>query len=90
MQGLFLVILGHFGPAWGPTWGPPRARPLGRMEHFGGRDTGLPGPKGDCLSSQQGWCWGCMSTDHSLCTGSWSPGSAARAKVLCEAQVQGA
>ena len=22
------------------------------MEHFGSRDTGLPGPKGDCLSSQ--------------------------------------
>ena len=27
-RGPFLVILGHFGPAWGPTWGPPWARPL--------------------------------------------------------------
>ena len=51
-RGLFLVILGHFGSTWGPTWGPPQARPLGRMEHFGGRDTGLPGPRGDCLLSQ--------------------------------------
>ena len=45
-QGPFWVILGHFGPAWGTTWGPPQARPLGRMGHFGGPDTGLPGPKG--------------------------------------------
>ena len=56
-RGRFLVILGHFGPVWGPTWGLPWARPLGRMEHFGGRDPGLLGPKGDCLSSQHhpGW-----------------------------------
>ena len=52
-RGPFLVILGHFGPVWGP----PRARPLGRPEHFGCRDTGLPGPKADCLPSQHhpGW-----------------------------------
>ena len=47
-RGPFLVIFGHFGPAWAP----PRARPLGRPEHFGGQDTGLPGPKVDCLPSQ--------------------------------------
>ena len=51
-RGPFLVILSHFGPAWGPIWGRPRAQPLGRSEHFGSRETGLPGPKGDCLSSQ--------------------------------------
>ena len=45
-------VFGDFGPAWGPTWGPLQARPLGRMEHFGGRDTGLQDPKGDCLPSQ--------------------------------------
>ena len=52
-RGPCLVILGHFGPAWGPTRGPPGARSLGSTELFGGRDTGLPGPKGShCLSSQ--------------------------------------
>ena len=45
-------IFGNFGPAWGPTRGPPRGRPPRRTEHFGGRGTGLPGSKADCLSSQ--------------------------------------
>ena len=51
-RGPFFGDSGPFQARWGPTCGPPRARPLGRMEHFGGPDTGLPGPKGDCFSSQ--------------------------------------